>query len=142
MTEPPRSIPCADGLSKRNGAGYSGRARSFVHRMGYYLIRIVQRTCGGTPSKPPFCKSRSTICRNSNLGLARWHVRRPDVFARVGLIDRSSFGSIGFGVSDRSAQDRSQAKPDEVVRTPVTRLRGRAATRATNAYAVRAAEIV
>jgi hypothetical protein len=43
---------------------------------------------------------------------------------------------------DRRAQDRSQAKPDEVVRTPVTRLRGRAAIRATNAYAVRAAEIV
>jgi hypothetical protein len=44
--------------------------------------------------------------------------------------------------SDRSAQDRSQAKPDEVVQTPVARLSGRAASRATNAYAVRAAEIV
>jgi hypothetical protein len=34
------------------------------------------------------------------------------------------------------------AKPDEVVQTPVERLSGRAASRATNAYAVRAAEIV
>ena len=40
------------------------------------------------------------------------------------------------------AQDRSKAKPDEVVQTPVARLSGRAASRATNAYAVRAAEIV
>jgi hypothetical protein len=44
--------------------------------------------------------------------------------------------------SDRSAQDRSKAKPDEVVQTPVARLSGRAVSRATNAYAVRAAEIV
>jgi hypothetical protein len=43
---------------------------------------------------------------------------------------------------DRSAQDRSKAWLDEVVRTPVARLSGRAASRATNAYAVRAAEIV
>jgi hypothetical protein len=44
--------------------------------------------------------------------------------------------------SDLSAQDRSQAKPDEVVQAPVARLSGRAASRATIAYAVRAAEIV
>src|SRR5262249_61022770 len=44
--------------------------------------------------------------------------------------------------SDRRAQDRSQAKPDEVVQTPVARLSSRAASRATNASAVRAAEIV
>jgi hypothetical protein len=44
--------------------------------------------------------------------------------------------------SARSAQDRSKAKPDEVVQTPVVRLSGRAASRATNASAVRAAEIV
>jgi hypothetical protein len=43
--------------------------------------------------------------------------------------------------SDRSAQDRSKAKPDEVVQTPVARLSGRAASRATNADGVRAAEI-
>jgi hypothetical protein len=47
-----------------------------------------------------------------------------------------------LGVSDRSAQDRSKAKPDEVVQTPVVRLSGRAASRATNASAVRAAEIL
>jgi hypothetical protein len=40
--------------------------------------------------------------------------------------------------SDRSAHDRSKAKPDEVVQTRVARLSGRAASRATNAYAVRA----
>jgi hypothetical protein len=51
-------------------------------------------------------------------------------------------GRIARGVSDRIAQDRSKAKPDEVVQTPVARLSGRAASRATNAYAVRAAEIV
>ena len=45
-------------------------------------------------------------------------------------------------LSDRSAQDRSKAKPDEVVQTPVASLSGRAASRATNAYAVRAPEIV
>jgi hypothetical protein len=45
-------------------------------------------------------------------------------------------------LSDRSAQDRSKAKPDEVVQTPVARLNGRVASRATNAYAVRAAELV
>ena len=45
-------------------------------------------------------------------------------------------------MSDRSAQDRSKAKPDEVVQTRVARLSGRAASRATYAYAVRAAEIV
>ena len=44
--------------------------------------------------------------------------------------------------SDRSAEDRSKAKPDEVVQTPVARLSGRAANRATSAYAVSAAEIV
>jgi hypothetical protein len=44
--------------------------------------------------------------------------------------------------SDRSAQDRSKAKPDEVVQTPVVRLSGRAASRATKVYAVRAAEMV
>jgi hypothetical protein len=43
--------------------------------------------------------------------------------------------------SDRSAQDRSKAKPDEAVQTPVARLSARAASRATNAYAARAAEI-
>jgi hypothetical protein len=45
-------------------------------------------------------------------------------------------------VSDRSAQDRSKAEPDEVVQSAVARLSGRAASRATHAYAVRAAEIV
>src|SRR4029077_2961331 len=45
-------------------------------------------------------------------------------------------------LSDRSAQDRSKAKPDEVVQTPVVRLSGRAASRATNTSAVRAAEIL
>ena len=44
--------------------------------------------------------------------------------------------------SDRRAQDRSKAKPDEVVQTPVARLSGRAANRATNAYVVRAAYVV
>ena len=44
--------------------------------------------------------------------------------------------------SDRSAQDRSEAKPEDVAQTPVARLRDRAASRAKNAYAVRAAEIV
>jgi len=44
--------------------------------------------------------------------------------------------------SDRRAQDRSKAKPDEVVQTRVARLSGRAASRATIAQAVRAAEIV
>jgi len=44
--------------------------------------------------------------------------------------------------SDRSAQGRSQAKPDEVVQTPVARLSGRDASRVTNAYAVRVTEIV
>ena len=37
--------------------------------------------------------------------------------------------------SDRRAQERTKAKPDEVVQTPVARLSGRAASRATNAYA-------
>src|SRR5262245_57283768 len=41
-----------------------------------------------------------------------------------------------------SSQDRSKAKPDEVVQTPVARLSGRAASRATNVYAVRTTEIV
>jgi hypothetical protein len=44
--------------------------------------------------------------------------------------------------SDRRAQDRFRAKPDEFVQTPVARLSGRTASRATNAYAVRAAEVV
>jgi hypothetical protein len=44
--------------------------------------------------------------------------------------------------SDRSAQNRSKAKLDEVVHTPVATLSGRAASRATNAYAVRAVENV
>ena len=39
-------------------------------------------------------------------------------------------------------QDGSKSKPDEVVQNPVARLSGRAASRATNAYAVRPAEIV
>ena len=46
------------------------------------------------------------------------------------------------GVVGPMRQDRSKARPDEVVQTPVARLSGRAASRATNAYAVRAAEIV
>jgi hypothetical protein len=66
-----------------------------------------------------------------------------DVVARFGRIDRSHLGPTYFGViGNRGAQGRSEAKPDEVVRTPVTGLKGRAATRATNAYAVREAEIV
>jgi hypothetical protein len=44
--------------------------------------------------------------------------------------------------ADRSAKHHSEAKPAEVVQTPVTRLSGRAATHATKAYAVRAAEII
>jgi hypothetical protein len=56
--------------------------------------------------------------------------------ARFGLIDRS------VGVRNRRAQDRATVKPDEVVRTPAARMSGRAASRATNAYAVNAAEIV
>jgi hypothetical protein len=40
--------------------------------------------------------------------------------------------------SDRSAQDRSKAKPDQVVRTPVARLSSRASSRATSADAVHA----
>ena len=54
----------------------------------------------------------------------------------------SEASSNGALVSSDRAQDRSKAKPDEVVQTPVARLSGRAASRATNAYAVRAAEIV
>jgi hypothetical protein len=38
--------------------------------------------------------------------------------------------------------DRSKARPDEVVQTPVSGVSGQAASRATNAYAMRAAEIV
>jgi hypothetical protein len=45
-------------------------------------------------------------------------------------------------LSDGAAQDRSEAKPDEAVQTPVARLSGRAASRATNAYAVRTAYVV
>jgi hypothetical protein len=45
-------------------------------------------------------------------------------------------------VTDRSAQDRPKAMPDEVLQPPVASLRGRAASRATNAYPVRVAEIV
>jgi hypothetical protein len=44
--------------------------------------------------------------------------------------------------SYRRAQDRSQAKPDEIAQTAGARLSGRAARRATNAYAVCAAEMV
>jgi hypothetical protein len=44
--------------------------------------------------------------------------------------------------SDRGAQDRSKAKPDEVIQTPLARLSGRDASRATNADGVRAAETV
>jgi hypothetical protein len=40
-----------------------------------------------------------------------------------------SVSSAPIGVTDRSAQDRSRAKPDEVVQTPVARLSGRAASR-------------
>jgi hypothetical protein len=45
-------------------------------------------------------------------------------------------------MSDRSEQDRSKAKPYEVVQTPVEKLRHRDASRATNADAARAAETV
>jgi hypothetical protein len=44
-------------------------------------------------------------------------------------------------LSDRS-EDRSKAKPDEVVQTFLARSSGVAGSRATNAYAVRADEIV
>ena len=64
------------------------------------------------------------------------------IVARLGRIARSHLGPISSGVIKLNAQDRSKATPNEVVQTPVTRLRGRAASRATNAYAVRAAEIV
>jgi hypothetical protein len=51
--------------------------------------------------------------------------------------------TVGAWVSsDRRTHDRSKAKPDEVVQTPVERLSGRAASRAITAYAVRAIEIV
>jgi hypothetical protein len=50
---------------------------------------------------------------------------------------------VGASVSsDRTAQDRSMPKPDEFIPTPIASLGGRAASRATNAYKVRAAEIV
>ena len=46
-----------------------------------------------------------------------------------------------FGFVGPSAQDRSDGKSVDTVQTTVGRLCGRAASRATNAYAVRAAEI-
>jgi hypothetical protein len=58
--------------------------------------------------------------------------------------DASSLGAARRASmsSDRSAQDRSEAKPDKVVQTPVAKFRHRDASRATNADAVRAAETV
>jgi hypothetical protein len=61
--------------------------------------------------------------------------------ASVGSTEATSGQSASVS-SDRRARDRSQAKPDEVVQTPVVRLSGRAARRATNASAVRAAEVL
>ena len=58
------------------------------------------------------------------------------------LLWRMRFGLIDRGVADRRAQNHSKAKPDEGVQTLVARLSGRAASCATTAYAVRAAEIV
>jgi hypothetical protein len=44
--------------------------------------------------------------------------------ARVGLIDRRAQSLARcFGASDRSAQARSKAKPDEVVQTPVVKVK-------------------
>jgi hypothetical protein len=55
--------------------------------------------------------------------------------------------TCGVGVGHGSAKvlvdmDQPKAKRDEVVQTPVAKLRGRAARRTKKAYAVRAAEIV
>src|SRR5262245_22827995 len=50
-------------------------------------------SAGAPPSpRPPFRNRPSTTCRNLNLGLAGRLVRSPDVFARVGRIDRSVEG--------------------------------------------------
>ncbi len=68
-------------------------------------------------------------------------IRHP--FSRRGTRDALVLRDEGSTVSSaRSAHDRSKAKPDEVVQTPVARLSGRAASRATNADAVRASEVV
>ena len=75
----------------------------------------------------------------------RWYVaceEQASVSARRRRISRHAVRTIPRNFknapvsSDRSVQDRSKAKPDEVVQTPVARLSGRAASRATNAYAI------
>ena len=59
---------------------------------------------------------------------------------RVGALRALAVARVG--VSDRRAQDRSEAKPDEVVQTPGARLGGRATSRTANSDAGPAAEIV
>jgi hypothetical protein len=62
--------------------------------------------------------------------------------ASVGSTEASASRLARFGVVGPKLQNRSTSKPDEDVQTPVARLICRAATRATNARAVRAAEII
>jgi hypothetical protein len=62
--------------------------------------------------------------------------------ASVGSTEAANEVVARFDVIGRERARPLQDKTDEVVQTPVARLSGRAASRATNAYAVRAAEIV
>jgi hypothetical protein len=88
-------------------------------------------------------KAGRCICRFARLLSALTVVFLSQLVARfVGSTDARNRVLDASVSSDRSAQDRSKAKPDEVVQTPVVRLSGRAASRATNASAVRAAEIL
>ena len=57
-------------------------------------------------------------------------------------LDTRAGALVRFGVIDRRAQDRSDGKPDDTVQNTVGRLCGRAASRAKNGDAVRAADIV
>jgi hypothetical protein len=62
--------------------------------------------------------------------------------ASVGSTDARKSRARCFGVVAPKRTRSPQGKPDEVVQTPAAKLSGRAASRATNIYAVRASEIV
>jgi hypothetical protein len=101
----------------------------------------------GTGSRPGLvANSRSDYrtprirCRRSPIpgehGCHRFE-QRASVGPSGATSDRSTSVSL-----DRSARDRSKAKPDEVAPCPVARLCRPATSRATTSYTIRAAEIV
>ena len=103
MTELPRSIPRADGLSKRNGAGHSVRAQSFVHRWDITRFGLPREPAAVHPPSHPSANHDQRFAATLTFAWRDGMFGGPDVITRFDLIDR--------GVSDRREQEGPACGP-------------------------------